>query len=253
MNRTEHVSDEVLADLSMRLFEGPSTADGLQHISGCPSCEQRFRDMAAEWERSAVYAPEILESPARAARATSSPWRRLRQWLASPQLRWAAVALTAVALFLFMIPRLIETPSESQVTMLPALTPDVLPRAVLPNAGNDAMIQGLDAYARKDFDAAIAALASLQTTGPADALRRVYLASAYAWTAQHEQAVETLEDVPLDAVPDPWSAEARWMLYLSLTEMGQSERAQAVLRELAATPGEAGSRARAVIAKESTR
>lgn len=254
MNRGQHPSDDILADLAMRLITGAVGEETMQHLSRCAMCEQRFREIAAEWERSAARVGKILEERTAAVEATdqttASAWQRFCLLWGSPPMRWAAAAVVVI-LLIATLPRFVGSPSRASLTMLPPLTADVLPRALVLSGDNDKMIAGLSAYASEDFDAAIAALEPLNATGPADALRRVYLASAFAWTGRHERAIETLDGVPLDAVPDPWSAESRWMLYVSLTETGRHDRALSTLRELAAKPGAVGTRAQAVLEKQS--
>ena len=76
-----------------------------------------------------------------------------------------------------------------------------------------------------------------------DSMRRIDLGSALAWRGRHDEAIAALEPVPLDLVPDPWAAEARWTLHLALRGAGQDAPAGDLLVELASEPGELGERA----------
>lgn len=242
MNTSPHPSDEVLVDLAMQFTTSERGRVVMDHMKECPACESRFLEIAAGWERAAVRVADLAQS---SDVPGESAWARIRAAFSLPTARWATAAVAAAVLALLLFPRLLSPPQR--LTTLPALTPDVLQRATLPEAASRRMIEGIEAYGRGDYEVAIAALSDVQTSGPIDALRRVYLASALAWSGRHEDAIATLENVPLDVVPNPWSVEAKWTLYVCLTETGQTEGAQVVLESLAEAPGEPGDRARALL------
>jgi hypothetical protein len=247
-NPIDHPDDEVLADLAMRVLPGNDARRALDHMASCPECETRFQRIAADWEQSAARAGELSGRTIRDIVARPSP--SLADVLRRPVMRWAIGAAAVVVAALILLPIRTNGPETPGPTRLPLLTHDVLPRSVLPTDQNDALLEGLDAYARDDFRGAIDALQAVETTGPVEALRRVYLASAFVFEGQCDEAIEILEGVPLDAVPDPWSAEALWTQYIALSDCGRATDAERVLRDLAVYPGEPGERARSIIERQ---
>jgi hypothetical protein len=247
-NSAHHVDDEVLADLTMRLLSGDEAQAALDHMATCRACEMRFQQIAGEWERSAALAGPVPDRTIESSKHhdTTATLSFKRFWR-KPVGRWMIGTAAAVIAALMLIPMRMGGPGIPAPTKLPPLTRDVLPRSVLSTDQNDTLLRGLDAYARDDFASAVDALREVEATGPVDALRRVYLASALVHEGQCKEAIEILDGVPLDAVPDPWSAESKWTQYVALTECGRQADAEKVLRELSRHPGEPGERARAII------
>lgn len=243
MTDSQHPNDDVLIDVAMQLVEAEAEQAILRHIGSCQPCEARFHRLAAEWELAAVRADEIRRRP----RATSGS-HHLLTWVGSiasrPITRWVAAAATLVVLLITLAPQLWKSAPQSALTVLPELTSDVLQRAALPESDSARLKQAMNAYKHGNYEDAVAALSAMETIGPVEALRRVYLASALAWIGRYQDAIDTLDPAPLYAVPDPWSAEAKWTLYVCLMKTAQTDRAQRVLDDLARMPGEAGDRAR---------
>ena len=245
-SQTEHINDEVLTDLAMGLLPSSHAQPVLAHLTSCSACEERFREIAAEWEHAAVRVDEILSQAAKADRTRAST---LSAWdlYVKPNIRWAATAVVLIVVAL-IVPMLVPDSDESPaLTKLPPLTQDVLQRAVISGEQNDILMQGLDAYAEEDLDGAIESLEVVRTEGPIDALRRIYLASALARKARYQEALDVLAPVPIDLVPDPWASEAQWTQYVAYDRTAQPDRAGAVLQALSKQPGAAGDRARAII------
>lgn len=117
-------------------------------------------------------------------------------------------------------------------------------RSTAKAASNPDLAAGIDAYAARDLDLAITLLQGAQTSGQNETLRKVFLASALAWSGNHADAVSILRTVRAQTLPDPWGSEARWTLYLSLRECGPKATADSLLRVLAQEQGEVGDRAR---------
>ena len=244
--QVNHMSDEVLTDLAMNLLPGGHASKAVEHIASCSACEERFRGIAAEWESSAARVDEILSQARRADHARASTPSAYERYV-HPNIKWAVTA-AALIVIAMIVPMLVPEPDEGPVaTKLPPLTRDVLPRAVISGEQNEVLMKGLNAYAEDDLDKAIVALQQVTTEGPIDALRRVYLANALTRQGRFNEALNILEPVPLELVPDPWSSEAQWTQYVAFVRSGQTDRAQTVLEALAEQPTAAGARARAIM------
>jgi hypothetical protein len=103
---------------------------------------------------------------------------------------------------------------------------------------------GLDAYGARDLDQAITLLERAEASGQLETARKIFLASALAWSGDHAEAVSLLRTVYTPILPDPWGAEARWTLYVALRESGQTASADSLLSILAQERGDVGDRAR---------
>jgi hypothetical protein len=131
--------------------------------------------------------------------------------------------------------------------MLPAFSEDVRFRAVVETGSLQALTDGLEAYANRDFERAIDLIGTARVPSQYEDFKRIYLASSLAWTKRFGEAVEILEKVPIEMLPEPWRGEAGWTLYVSLKESDQKAPADSVLNILAQSPGDVGERARQVL------
>jgi hypothetical protein len=117
-------------------------------------------------------------------------------------------------------------------------------RAGGPPGEDDALARGLEAYAAGDVRTAIERLEAREVTGELETIRRIYLASALAWDERYAEAAALLETVSPEELPDPWSSETRWTLYVALRGSGRAGAADSLLRVMADGEGEIAERAR---------
>jgi hypothetical protein len=243
-NKTNHSSwhpdDDACFDLILGLLPEVEASSVLGHLENCLECEERFRQMAAEWEGLSVHPGET--SAARADERTQW-WRTIALNFGRPRTRFAVAAGLAAILVFMLLPETAQDPNRRFLGKLPALGTEMQQRA------GDADVSGefsasLESYDRGDFDAAAGILRDTRVSGPAAAFRDIYLASALAWTGAYGAAVEVLETVPFDLVPEPWSGEARWTLFVALRGAGHDARADSLLREMERETGVIGERAR---------
>lgn len=243
---TAHVSDDVCFDLVLELLPRDQMDLVLRHISSCSPCEKRFQELAGDRERSAVFANTESTTGHRARRAVSqrSVWEPVMYWLGRRRVRLGlAMGLAAVLIGMLILDR----PAELDGISIGKLPPyeEVGPlRMALPPASGEALQQGLELYSEGAYEQAARGLGGFSAAGPSEAFRRIYLGSALALSGDFEAALVVLEDVPVDVVPEPWSGEGRWTLFVALRATGQTERAQEIVDELATEPGEVGDRAR---------
>jgi hypothetical protein len=106
------------------------------------------------------------------------------------------------------------------------------------------IVDGLKAYDAGDLASAEILFESTTAEGVAEWVRRVYLGSVLVLRAEYARAAEVLESVDLTRVPEPWTRETRWNLYLALRGSGRHEEATRVLDEMTELPGALGDRAR---------
>jgi tetratricopeptide (TPR) repeat protein len=107
--------------------------------------------------------------------------------------------------------------------------------------------QGLEAYERGDYRRAVeildrAGVAGLVATE--GTIRMIYLGNALAWEGKYDEAVRILEGVAFPLLPDEWSEEAQWTLFVAMKRSGRKASADSLLHHLASMEGAVGKRAR---------
>ena len=250
-----HLNEDRCLDL-IRGFLSPEERERiLAHMQACAECETLFVRHLADEERlrarGALRAtpdgrlklePYLTEEPAT---APDSRRQSLRRFL-RPALGVASTA-AAVVVLLLLSPRQAGDDPAAMLRPMPALGEQVRLRSDPPYGQDEAFALGVDAYERGDLHTAVKRLERATTTGGPgrlEALRRIYLGSAYARLGQFDEAAQVLETVPFVSVPDPWGGEGRWTLYVAYKSLQRDALAQAILEELSREPGQFGDRAR---------
>jgi hypothetical protein len=157
----------------------------------------------------------------------------------------------ASAILLILLP---GDPGETDADLLRWLPPyggEKRIRTQASYAPSEEMLEGLEAYARRDVGRASLLLRQAEAIGPLDTMRRLYLGSSLAWLGEHDEAAAILASLPHDLIPEPWSGESRWTLYVALNGSGRAASADSLLRILAGEPGDLGERAQRIIDSES--
>ncbi len=247
-----HPDDETLADLAMGSLPGSRADTAVRHISSCPGCEERFREIASDWERSGARVGDLVLQAG--SEPSAEPERkglreRVARMFARPELRWGIPAMAAAAVLLSILP------GPDAPTLIPEIHPltsvgeGMLKRSDSTAERGAELRRGLEAYAARDWSRAAEALARGGDPGPLDVLRRLHLGSALALAGRYEEAADTFAQVSFERVPEPWSSESRWTWYVALRELGRDELAEELRRDLEGAMSEIGDRAR----RESTR
>jgi hypothetical protein len=227
-----HVDDERCIELLSGLLPPPERERLLAHTARCVECEERLRLRGAERVRIEARAPEGYRS------ATQRP--RFRPW---PVPRWAAPAGLAAAACLVVV--LVLSRSRSPIPQ-PAWLPAGDGVVDLRGGGEDeALAAGIEAYARRDLDAAIDRLRAAKEAGSYEVARGIYLGSALVARGAFDEAADLLGRLPLQIAVEPWRSEARWNYYVALSGARRRAAADSMLRALAREPGVVGDRARA--------
>lgn len=216
-----HLSDARCADHVLGLLAGPDAARDLAHAAGCPACEARLRSHAAVHDR----------ARARARAGLPAVVARPRAWWRSP----ARSALAAAALLAVVAgtPWLLQRArhDERPFRWLPA-EGGVAQRAT---AADPRLAAGLEAYARRDARTAERELSAALASGPAEAARRLFLASAVLARGDAQRAITLLESIDFDReVPEPWRSEGLRTLELAWRRAGRTAQADSLARALEA-------------------
>jgi hypothetical protein len=202
----------------------------------------------------------IRQGSRRVAAKAAGSWRKsLTGTAEAPRmrgLRWAVlaapVAAVLVASVLVLRSQDVERPSpdlqDASVLGLPS--PDVeRPGLDLPmisgwdsrqdnmsaqEAGSDPLLEaGIQAYQSKDFAEAVRLLQEVKPRSGRAMLCDVYMGSALAHEGQLEAAAALLESALTPTLPDPPGAEGYWTWYVCLCALGDSSKADSLLKALA--------------------
>ena len=238
-----HLGHDRLLDLAEGLLPADLRATALAHLKSCPACETRFQDIAASQARAQSEASTVLGGGAtRFGRATvhARPLRQAR-WLL---VTGAVAAALAIALFSARdrVPRRIASQMDSS---LPVARLRGAIRDVQSSAADSAVLAGLDAFNRNDYDAARRILESTRGKGGMETVRRVYLGSVRLQLGDAAGARSILLGLPEQRIPEPWKSEARWTLALALAGSDHHEAADSLLQVLSAEQGPVADRAKA--------
>lgn len=250
-----HPGDNRCCDLIMGLLSGTESDGLVRHFEKCPACEERFRRLAADWETAGVLA---LRAPVNGARVTETAVGRertrariVRMWQ-RPRLRLGFAVVLAAVVLLLNLPAGTGDRYVEMLTPLPDLGENgaVFPRSGAVALPDGRLDEGLAAYNLGEFDDAVELMRGIELPGPAGVFRDIYYGSSLAMTGAWGEAVDVLETVPYDLVPEPWSGEARWTFYVALRGAGYDNRAGTLLREIAGGAGPTAERARALLEEE---
>ncbi len=245
------LTTDACLDLLHGLLPDDQREKYLAHCAECSSCEALLRRMAAE--RETVQARQLLrvvpgEQLERvvpdvdpAIRSTIVPGRHVFQ---RPVLRWVAGLAAAAVAILMLWPAGDDGKSHELLEALPAYTTDLRFRDAVDAADDDRFSSGLAAYARQDYPGAISFLREANVSRQLEIVCNIYLGSALAMEKQYAEAVECLEPLSSQTVPDPWGSEARWTLLVSWLELGRTTQADSLLAVMAKEPRNIGERAR---------
>lgn len=221
-----HLNDDDLINLAGGLIAAGDREGFLAHLRQCRSCEDRFVEVVRDREtlRSGAV-PSTGNRPA--------PRRRV----AAAAIAVAAVA--AILAFIILLPR-----QGSLEYWLPTDRAEALLRSDPVPDKDSRFFQALAAY--RDHDAAESARlleASDVPEGYKD-LRDLFLASSLLLGGRAREAAEVLDAMDLDTLNQPERRRGQWILYIALRRLGENQRADGLLDELAGGDNDIGERAR---------
>lgn len=245
-----HVDDDFLLDLANGLIADDVSETRVLHLRECPSCDDRFREQVRLRERvraagvpsSSMSSPTPEAGEARAAR-WSGTWRAAT--LA------ATLAAAAVLVLVVLVPffRKSATPDVPDY-WLPLDRGEVSLRSSSPSDPVSELRLALQTYAGGDAAGALDRLDRANVPESYRSLRDLFRASSLLLLGRSAQARETLEQMPIWGMPEPWRDRANWLLYTALTRTGEPDKARTILVSLVGVPGDVGDLARAEQAKK---
>jgi len=236
----EHPSPDTLLDLAAGLVPPDERADLLDHLTGCPPCEEEFVQVSADFETGRATRPDdaVVDQ---ALRTLPFPQQTRRP-------RWqmlVPVAAAAVLAFALLLPP--KTDSDGS-GMFPLPSPgEELRLRNVDAPGNVLLAAGLDAYSRHNWGEAARLLESADSDGAWTSVRGVYLGSALAMSGRLDEARSVIESLDARMLPDPWGSESRWTLGVIYRRLGETARADSLITALADESGAVGDRARAAL------
>lgn len=256
----DHLSDDQALDLLHGLFDAARESALVRHLEGCPRCEARFRQLAGTHERGRARAAALIAAGADGGSLRlvpgdpDAPHRRRRGLSRGTGFTIGLGLAAAAAIAVLLLPRLWQGRApllphpltQTETGWLPDPQMDITLRAEGAGLG-DSLQAGLTAYARRDLAAAGRLLALPVPEGTADDVRRIYLADVELRLRHPQAALTALNDLLLDAVPQPWRDQGHWTLVHALDALGRRAAADSVLRVLAIEPGATGEAARAAL------
>jgi hypothetical protein len=254
-----HLDEDQAIDLLLGLLPEQAFAAAGRHLSWCKQCEDLVRRRGAllERRRASTGAAAVIESAAVPERSADPDRPRraegIHQWLAGTFRRptyafglGCAILAAVVLLVLTGNPRrTVSFPTVAE--WLPSARETLSLRKNADQALSGDLTVGLEAYDRRDLQAAISALSSAKTAGMMDVMRRVYLGSSLAQAGEYPRAATVLRSCPLTKIPQPWRDESYWTLLVALHGAGNGTAADSLLRALAAETSVIGGRARRLL------
>lgn len=270
MTAHRHLDEDRVLDLVNSLLPGTERRSTLGQAAACRECESLLREMAATYERAQSRAAQqihlagtpatprdhpiheldeiarVREAPVprevTVLRAGPSRWQRSRR----PVFGIAAVVIAASVGSYSLWQRQAghRASGIGDVDWLPVPRPIVLNRDSLSVTADEALSDGIAAYRAQDAATAVRLLRLAHVTGALEQVRLLYLGNALLQLDRAHEAVDALQSVQLATVPEPWRTEALWFLGVAWRAAGETSRADSLLRELSAVPGEIGDRAR---------
>jgi hypothetical protein len=255
--RAEHLSPDQILDLAQGLLDRGEADAATAHLHECRACSDALRECATRVESIAAGPQPIVlpdgvivleERGLSSAMGQPRRFHRIRSLGRRRAALGAALSTAAVATLLVFV---FQNPSDTLVAE-PYWIPvearaatrgpdiDVGPSNATPSDFDAA----LEAYARQNLPRAIERLEIVRPPDDVEPLRRLYLASAYVLDGRSGQAIETLDRLDIESLPQPWRSRARWTLYLAMRDAGSGARAHRLLEELTAEEGQIGDLAR---------
>jgi hypothetical protein len=229
-----HVDDGRCADLALGLMPRAERAAALAHLGACAVCEARLRAHVAAGERARAEALRLAAEGWHAGEPAIAPGRG--RAAAPPFSHWLPLAAVAVLAVVAVLAIVGQQSADRGAALLPAPGEAVRTRE---STGDDPhFAAGLDAYRARDLAKAARELAAARTTGPAEQMRRLYLADVRLRRGDGQGAFALLATVDWYSVPEPWRRAGAAVLSRALHATGREASADSIDRNLEGTsPG----------------
>ena len=211
-----HLDDARCADLVLGLLDVSTRADALAHAMTCTECEVRLRAHAGAAARAqADHLTLVATLPVRARRVA---------WL--PVAGGLAIAAALAAVFALPLLRSPASLPAHANFSLPLPGDEVLSRE---SGATDAhLTAGLAAVRAHDLATARRELAAANTRGPAELVRRLYLAQVLDASGDPARALSQLSALRFGDLPEPWRTDGARLYARLLRRTGHTDMADSV-------------------------
>jgi hypothetical protein len=201
-----HVSHDRLIDLAAGLVAEPDAGTLLAHLRECGACEDRFRAICADLERS--------------------------------RLTWAAVAIAASLLGVVALSPLARRAAGTPEAYWLPVPSEAIDLRSIPQGGDGALFaEATESYRKQDASRVVKLLSGREIPESQDLLK-LMLASALIKTGEPAAAQELLDALGIDTLPPPYRDRARWVRLAAWRAQSKRAEAEADACALAGEPGE---------------
>lgn len=223
--RPQHPPDEALVDLVHGSASAEERSSIVEHLRGCRDCEQRFVEAWRDREIARATAPASAAIPG------------------SRRARTLVIAAIAATIFLAALLIPVRRPALLAPDWLSFDATDSLARGDGPCA---LAPEAVRAYRAHDAARVVLLLGGKDLPAACDPLR-LLLASALLHVDEPARALQVLEALDVESIPQPARDRGRWVRALALDRLERRDESLEVLRNLAARPGEFQERASEVV------
>ncbi len=224
----QHLADESLFDVVHGYVEDERRRAVLQHLRRCPSCERRFREVVRDRERARIQA----------------------QPLPSPRSRALVVGASAAAAAILLVTAGILMLSQRSpgipIDWLPTASTEVFLRDATPCA--DQGSAAVAAYRAHDAARVVSLLHGRELPAKCDPMK-LLLASALVHRGDPAAALQVLDALDVESLPQPARDRGRWTQAAALDRLERHGAADDILRDLASRSGEYRDRATGLLAE----
>ena len=251
-----HVTDDDLLDLLHGYLDSAECRRTLEHARSCVACDARFREIVHSHERGRAQAAPVLGGPTR--QAVEIPGERIpherKRWPTRAVGWLVAAGLIAVA-GVGVLSRSRDASERGGLRAEPAWLSTMAPSGLRRSAEDPAdslIMAGVGAYERRDLAGAERLLAGAVTDPSIEQLRQLYLANTLVHMNRASEALPILRQYASEnvSIPEPWRGEWHWTYLAALGRVGETARADSLLRELAGRSDALGARARTLLGRE---
>ncbi len=221
-----HPDDELMEAVLHDLVPAEDVSRFTAHLRDCESCERRFQDHAARFERLRTR-PVPVRDPVEGlvlpdAGTDGGSLRGARR-------RWGPVLVGAAALAAVLMV-VLRPPGSLPQRWLPPGSGEVIVRSLA--TGDSALSDGLLAYDARDAERAARILSSVTAGSGREAFHRLYTASALVLVGNWPEAQRILDSMSPGDLPEPWRGEADWLRYRVYLATDRTDDATRVLSAL---------------------
>jgi hypothetical protein len=237
-----HIDEAQMIDLVSEVLPRADRTDALDHLASCAGCEERFRKLVAD--RETIRSAGI---PASASAAAQEPGENQRR--GSRAILWGAVAAAAIVAALMLAPVWLGRDAGEFRVWIPTDRARALPRVPVSSELDGALDDALAAYESRDAARALRLLRLAEVSDDLELMRQIYLASALVLNGRGAEAVDVLDRLEVDTIPQPDRRWTQLTLYAAFRQVGRDDEADRLIGKLATEPGKVGELARDEIAR----